>query len=77
MHWQASDILRLRAKRLRVEGAGMDQIYRSLREERDALREALSTLYAETADYIRTNHLGDVHHNRSMQLALDVLSKSR
>ena len=37
------------------------------REKR--LEEALRMLYEETADYIRINHLGDVHHNRSMQLA--------
>lgn len=35
---------------------------------------ALNLLYQETADYIRVNHLGDVHHNRSMQLARDVLA---
>lgn len=39
-----------------------------------ALHEALRVLYDETADYIRLNHLGDVHHNRSMQLARDALA---
>ncbi len=37
------------------------------------LRRALQLLYDETADYIRLNKLGDVHHNRSMQLARDAL----
>jgi hypothetical protein len=40
------------------------------------LLEALKTLYEENADYIRLNHLGDVHHNRSMQLARDALAKA-
>jgi hypothetical protein len=35
---------------------------------------ALRLLYEETADYIRLNHLGDVHHNRSMQFARDALA---
>lgn len=43
------------------------------REYVERLREALNILYEETADYIRINHLGDVHHNRSMQLARDAL----
>ena len=38
------------------------------------LREALKLLYEETADYIRINHLGDVHHNRAMQMARDALA---
>ena len=33
-------------------------------KERDALRTALTMLYEETADYIRLNDLGAVHHNR-------------
>ena len=37
------------------------------------LRNALQALYDETADYIRLNRLGDVHHNRSMQMARDAL----
>jgi hypothetical protein len=40
------------------------------------LLEALRILYEETADYIRINNLGDVHHNRSMQFARDVLAKA-
>ena len=40
----------------------------------EQVRAALQALYDETADYIRINHLGDVHHNRSMQLARDALS---
>lgn len=38
-------------------------------------REALQCLYDETADYIRINNLGDVHHNRSMQMARDALKQ--
>lgn len=38
------------------------------------LREALQRLYDETADYITINHLGPVHHNRSMQMARDALA---
>jgi ribosome-associated translation inhibitor RaiA len=52
-----------------------------LKQERDkseaanaAMRKALQGLYDETADYIRTNHLGDVHHNKSMQDVRDALS---
>ena len=47
-------------------------------KEREApILEALRILYEETADYIRINHLGDVHHNRSMQVARDVLEANR
>lgn len=38
---------------------------------------AAQQLYAETADYVRINNLGDVHHNQSMkdmQAALDKLA---
>lgn len=38
-------------------------------------RDALKCLYDETADYIRLNNLGDIHHNRSMQMARDVLNE--
>jgi hypothetical protein len=38
------------------------------------LGEALSFLYLETADYITINKLGDVHHNRTMRVARDVLA---
>lgn len=41
------------------------------------LYRALKILYEETADYITVNNLGDVHHNRSMQLARAALSKAR
>jgi len=37
-------------------------------------RDALSMLYQETADYIKINNLGDVHHNQSMKLARNVLA---
>lgn len=37
---------------------------------------ALKLLYAETADYIRVNNLGDVHHNQSMQLASAAIVKA-
>lgn len=46
---------------------------RELRAANDRLRLALQTLYDETADYITVNHLGDVHHNLSMQIAHDTL----
>lgn len=36
----------------------------------------LKRLYEETADYIRINNLGDVHHNQSMKDARDVLASS-
>jgi hypothetical protein len=39
------------------------------------MREALELLYLETADYIKINNLGDVHHNRSMQLAKSALAQ--
>lgn len=40
------------------------------------LLDALRILYEETADYIRINNLGDVHHNRSMQFARDAIAKA-
>ena len=40
------------------------------------LLDSLRILYEETADYIRINHLGDVHHNRSMQYARDTIAKA-
>jgi len=40
------------------------------------LLDSLRILYEETADYIRLNHLGDVHHNRSMQYARDTIAKA-
>jgi len=45
-----------------------------LRAENVRLAEALKMLYEETVDYIQLNHLGDPHHNRSMQLARAALS---
>ena len=47
----------------------------SLRTQNRELHTALKLLYDETADYIRINHLGDVHHNRSMQAARDALAR--
>lgn len=47
---------------------------RQLRERAFPSIDALRVLYEETADYIRINNLGDVHHNRSMQYARDVLA---
>lgn len=44
-------------------------------KQRDVLTVALRRLYEETADYIRINNLGDVHHNVSMQMARDALAK--
>lgn len=45
------------------------------RKELKELVEALRVLYEETAEYITINHLGDVHHNRSMQMARDILAR--
>lgn len=39
----------------------------------ESLEQALRMLYEETADYIRINHLGDVHHNASMKKAHEAL----
>lgn len=39
------------------------------------LRNALKLLYDNTADYIRINNLGDVHHNQDMQMARECLEK--
>ena len=36
---------------------------------------AAKMLHDETADYVTLNKLGDPHHNRSMQLTRDALSK--
>jgi hypothetical protein len=36
---------------------------------------ALRGLYNETADYIRVNKLGDVHHNQTMKAARDALKR--
>lgn len=36
--------------------------------------EALQILHEETADYIRINKLGDVHHNRSMRMSREALT---
>ena len=38
-----------------------------------AQRKALKMLYDDTASYIINNNLGDVHHNRSMQMVRDAL----
>lgn len=40
------------------------------------LLDSLKILYEETADYIRINNLGDIHHNRSMQYARDMIAKA-
>jgi hypothetical protein len=45
-----------------------------LQGELQRTREALKILYEETADYIRINNLGDVHHNQSMKLARAALT---
>ena len=37
---------------------------------------ALERLYEHDADYIRINHLGDVHHNKVMRDARAALSKA-
>ena len=48
-----------------------------LLKDNTRLRNALRMLYEDTADYIRTNHLGPVHHNFSMQKARRALKLSR
>lgn len=47
----------------------------SLKQESQppSVMKALKMLYDENVEYIRSNNLGDVHHNRSMQIARDVL----
>lgn len=57
------------AAKLRAEIAAKDS-------ETERLRAALQAIYDETADYIRINNLGDVHHNTSMKMARDALAKS-
>lgn len=42
-----------------------------------ALLAALKRLYAETADYIIINNLGDVHHNHAMRAARAAISRAR
>ena len=46
-----------------------------LYERIEELERVLRALYEEQADYIRINHLGAVHHNKTMQDARDVLAK--
>lgn len=41
------------------------------------LLNALELLYLENVDYITINHLGDPHHNKSMQMARDALRRAR
>ena len=48
---------------------------RELETANKMLREALEMLYEETKDYITINNLGDPHHNQSMKLAKQALSK--
>lgn len=50
--------------------------WHSAEADRARLREALRMLYNEQVDYINLNHLGDPHHNRSMQLARAALDAS-
>lgn len=50
------------------------EVVREVIEELDRTRAILNILYDETADYIKINNLGDVCHNRSMQLARDILN---
>lgn len=49
------------------------EVVRECLTEIEQLRSALQLLYDETAEYITLNNLGDVHHNRSMQIARDAL----
>lgn len=45
-------------------------------QKRRQLRTALLALYNDTAEYITINKLGDVHHNRAMQMARDALKSA-
>lgn len=40
------------------------------------LLEACKALYEHTADYIRINHLSNVHHNQCMRMARDAIAKA-
>lgn len=48
--------------------------FQRLKAAADKMAEALNQLYTETADYILINHLGDVHHNKSMKDARKALA---
>lgn len=48
---------------------------KNLEYENAILLCVLKRLYDETADYIRINNLGDVHHNQSMRSARDVIER--
>lgn len=48
---------------------------KSAREK--VLESALRGLYDETADYIRVNRLGEVHHNQTMKAARDALKGTK
>ena len=78
-----ADPIEERNETARAAIAMLDKLERELhqcraqKKDREArLREALTILYEETADYIRINKLGDVHHNRSMRIARDTLADS-
>lgn len=49
-------------------------LYELAAEELTRALGALHTLYVENASYINLNNLGPVHHNRSMQVAREVLA---
>lgn len=59
-------------RRQDVEGSGPWPPRR--RTKMSDLRSALQRLYEETADYIRINNLGDVHHNQAMKDAKAALA---
>lgn len=62
---------------LHKQSDAKDREIGDLKEENKQLRDALQLLYDETADYIRINNLGDVHHNESMQRARAALEGNK
>ncbi len=63
-----------RVKRAAEPGASPYNCYPSDLLKLLAVVEAAQELYRNTADYITRNNLGDVHHNRDMQMARDALA---
>jgi hypothetical protein len=45
----------------------MDMVFNRALQPLDDLIRAAQQLYSETADYIRINNLGDIHHNQVMK----------
>lgn len=76
---QYEDIFRTRSECADNLSALLPALEEAIQREREnaaRLQVALNMLYDETADYIRINNLGDVYHNRSMQLAFHALARA-